>query len=136
MLPGNVVILCRGNDVVSELLNIFLRGLGFQLRPDARQELLARLVVNPVHAQKWSTLNRWINNDDRPALMRVEGVRYFLLFLLDLACFKSKFQRAPFAQDCKHTGVLGRASIQLQYNVPKLAASQRQSAGRLPTHFC
>ena len=117
-------------------LNIFLGGLRFQLGPDARLELLARLVVNPVHAQKWSALNRWNNHDDRTALMWVEGVRYLLLLLLVLACFKSKFQRAPLAQDCKHTGVLGRASIQLQYNVPKLAASHRQSAGRLPTHSC
>ena len=79
------------------LFNIFLGGLGFQLGPYARQELPTRLVVNPVHAQKWSTLNRGNNHDDRPALMRVEGVRYFLLLLLVLACFKSKFQRAPFA---------------------------------------
>ena len=69
------------------LLNIFLGGLRFQLGPDARRELHARLVVNPVHAQKWSTLNRWNNHDDRPALMRVEGVRYFFLLLLVLACF-------------------------------------------------
>ena len=115
------------------LLNIFLGGLWFQLGADARQELPARLVVNPVRAQKWSTLNRWNNHDDRPALMRVEGVRYFLLFLILATIYINKIPIGTFRSGLETYRRLGARLNPAPVQGPKVGGLP-QAVGRPLAH--